>query len=177
MLVSNGTKDTITFFVRWVQDGSPAVLPAVIMTDRDLAQIGALEIIYPDSRIFLCKWHVLRAMQSHFNANEFPELWTKVKALVSTPDEEEFDRLRREISSDPSVPKSFAEYITLEWIPNKEQWSKVYRKNLSIFEEGDTNMLIEAYVIFCLLDWILTYDMIRYHHVLKSHWLDSKCNR
>ncbi|KAH9971162.1 hypothetical protein BJV74DRAFT_718293, partial [Russula compacta] len=29
----------------------------------------------------------------------------------------------------------------------------------SIFKEGDMNMLIEVY-----------------HHVLKSHWLDGKCN-
>jgi len=90
MLMCNGTKDTIFFFLHWVRHGSPTVLLAMIMTDRDLAQIGALKIVYPDSRIFLCKWHVLRAMQTHFNAFEFPELWTKVRALVSTLDKEKF---------------------------------------------------------------------------------------
>ena len=30
----------------------------------------------------------------------------------------------------------------------KVMWSKVVRKNRSIFEEGDTNMLIEAYVTY-----------------------------
>jgi transposase-like protein len=148
MLASNGTKDTISFFVRWVRDGSPAVSPAVIMTDRDQAQIGALKIVYPDSRIFLCKWHVLRAMRSHFNANDYPEIWNKVRALVSTPDEEEFNRLWSEISDDPSCPKSFVEYMALYWISDKEKWALVYRKNRSIFEEGDTNMLLEALVIF-----------------------------
>src|SRR6267142_5634814 len=58
MLASNGTKDIISFFLCWVRDGSPAILPAMIMTDRDLVQIGALKIVYPDSWIFLCKWHV-----------------------------------------------------------------------------------------------------------------------
>jgi len=62
MLASNGTKDIISFFLHWVRDRSPAISPAMIMTDRDVAQIGALKIMYPDSRIFLCKWHVLRAM-------------------------------------------------------------------------------------------------------------------
>jgi hypothetical protein len=83
MLASNGTKDTISFFVRWVQDGSPAVMPAMIMTDQDLAQIGAFKIVYPDSWIFLCKWHVLHVMRSHINTNELPELWLKIRALVS----------------------------------------------------------------------------------------------
>ena len=148
MLASNGTKNTISFFVRWVQHGSPAVLPAMIMTDKDLAQIGALKIVYPDSRIFLCKWHVLRAIRSHLNASEFPELWNKVRALVNTPDEEEFDRLWREISNDPMSPKPFIEYMALHWMSDKEKWSLVYRQNRSIFKEGDTNMLIEALVIF-----------------------------
>jgi len=53
----------------------------------------------------------------------------------------------------------------------------VYRKNQPIFEEGDTNMLIEVSVVLLIsLDWVLMCDLIRYHHVLKSHWLDSKWN-
>ena len=163
MLSSNGTKETISFFVRWVRDGSPSVRPAVIMTDRDLAQIGALKIVYPGSQIFLCKWHVLRAMRSHFNTNKFPELWTKVKALVNTPDETTFNKIWKEISSDPSYPQTFVDYMALEWMPAKTKimWSKVYRKGLSIFEEGDTNMLIEAYVVFRFLDLgdKITYQM------------------
>ncbi len=62
MLVSNGTTDTIAFFVSWVRDVSPAVWPVVIMTDRNCVQINALRIIYSDSQILLCKWHVLRAI-------------------------------------------------------------------------------------------------------------------
>jgi hypothetical protein len=62
MLASNGMTDTIAFFVGWVRDVSLAVQPAVIMTDRDHMQINALRIIYPDSQILLCKWHVLRAI-------------------------------------------------------------------------------------------------------------------
>ena len=105
------------------------------------------DVVYLDSQIFLCKWHILRAMRTHFNAFEFSELWTKVRALVSTPDKEEFNKLWSEILNDPKCPKSFAEYMALQWISNKEMWSLVYRKNQSIFEEGDTNMLIKALVI------------------------------
>jgi hypothetical protein len=146
MLASNGTTDTIAFFVGWVRDTSPVVRPAVIMTDRDRAQINALRIVYPDSQILLCKWHVLRAIRSHFNTNEFPDLWAKVKAFVSASEPADFARLWVEISNDPSVPQSFVQYIRSEWLPEAKMWSLVMRKNRSIFEEGDTNMLLEAYV-------------------------------
>ncbi|KAH9054208.1 hypothetical protein EDB87DRAFT_1549809, partial [Lactarius vividus] len=56
-------------------------------------------------------------------------------------------------------PKSVAQYLAWEWIPVKEMWSAMYCQNRTIFEEGNTNMLLEAY-----------------HHVLKSKWLDGKCN-
>jgi hypothetical protein len=62
MLASNGTKETISFFLHWVWDRSLQVSPAVMMTDCDLTQIHTLENVYPDSWIFLCKWHVLHMM-------------------------------------------------------------------------------------------------------------------
>ena len=106
MLASNGTTDTIAFFVGWVRDTSPAVWPAVIMTDRNRTQINVLRIVYPNSQILLCKWHVLRAMRSHFNTNEFPDLWAKVKAFVNASEPAVFAKLWVEISNDPQSPKA-----------------------------------------------------------------------
>ena len=146
MLASNGMTDTIAFFVGWVRDVSPAVRPAVIMTDRDRAQMNVLRLVYPDSQMLLYKWHVLCAMQSHFNTSEFPELWAKVKALVNAPQSADFVRLWVEISNDPSVPQSFVQYMRTEWILEVKLWAMVMQKNHSILKEGDTNMLLEAYV-------------------------------
>lgn len=84
MLASSGTTEIITFFLRLVRDASPEVRPAAIMTDRDQVQIAALEIVYPESRIYLCRWHVLRAIQTHFVTSQFQELWEKIKRLVRT---------------------------------------------------------------------------------------------
>jgi hypothetical protein len=52
-----------------------------------------------------------------------------------------------DIQNDESIPKSVAQYLAQEWVPVKEMWSAVYHQNWTIFEEGDTNMLLEAYVI------------------------------
>ena len=125
MLVSNGTANTIAFFVGWVRDVSPAVQPAVIMTNCDRMQMKALRLVYPDSQMLLCKWHVLRAMQSHFNTNEFPDLWAKVKALVNAPQSADFVKLWVEILNDPSVPQSFVQYMRTEWIPEVKLWAMV----------------------------------------------------
>jgi hypothetical protein len=148
MLTSNATTNTIAFFLYWVKAASPAVRPAVIMTDRDQAQIGALQEVYPDSRTFLCTWHVLRAMRSHFVTNEFPDLWEKIKIWAKTDNLAEYLNLWDEILFDLEAPLSFLKYLVDEWVKVPHLWSRVFRKNRSIFEEGDTNMLIEAYVVF-----------------------------
>lgn len=147
MFTSTATTDTIAFFIGWVKDGSPGVRPSIIMTDKDQAQIAAIEQIYPQSRIFLCQWHVLHAMQAHFVANKFPALWEKIRRWVKTEDPAEFLQIQKEIVRDPSTPESLIKYLNRYWTEETHLWSKVARKGRSIFEEGDTNMLCEAYVI------------------------------
>ena len=147
MLTSSGTTALIKFFLTWVRDASPDVRPGVIMTDRDQAQIAALEAVYPQSRVFLCTWHVLRAIRGHFVTTQFPALWEKIKAWVITEDTAMFFNIWDEISSDPLVPQSVVKYLRTEWLPVLHMWSRISRKDRSIFEEGNTNMLIEAYVL------------------------------
>ena len=129
MLTSSGMTNIITFFVKWVRDASPSVRPGVIMTDRDQAQIATLESVYPQSQIFLCTWHVLRAIRSHFVTSQFQALWDKIKAWVNTEDLAEFLKIWDDISSDPSVPQSVVKYLATEWLQVLHMWSKVARKN------------------------------------------------
>ena len=114
------------------------------MSDRDEAQIIALEQIYPLSRIYLCKWHVIRAMRRHFVTNEFPELWEKVKTLVNTDNLAIFWELWDQIFIDDNCPDTFKNYLLKNWMKEPQKWSMTARKNRTIFEEGDTNMLIES---------------------------------
>jgi hypothetical protein len=43
----------------------------------------------------------------------------------------------------PAVPLSFMEYLKVNWMPIVPLWSGSAQKNHMIFQEGDTNMLIE----------------------------------
>ncbi|KZV59266.1 hypothetical protein PENSPDRAFT_595783, partial [Peniophora sp. CONT] len=60
------------------------------------------------------------------------------------------------------APEYFANYLREYWLGDKwvKMWSLVYRKDLSIYKESDTNMLIEAY-----------------HRVLNTKFLCGKRNR
>jgi hypothetical protein len=67
---------------------------------------------------------------------------------VITEDLAEFFNIWDEILTNPSVPQSIVEYLASEWLQVLNMWSRVARRNRSIFEEGNTNMLIEAYIFY-----------------------------
>jgi hypothetical protein len=103
MLSSNGTQATIQFFLNFIKTQSPDVSPSIFMTDRDQAQVNAMKITYPSSRMFYCWWHVLRAIRTHFITSEFPDLWDLIKRWVRTPDQYEFDAMWEDIQSNESM--------------------------------------------------------------------------
>jgi len=148
MLSSNGTQATIQYFLNLIRAQSPEISLSIFMTDRDHAQVNAIRVAFPQChRIFYCWWHVLRAIRTHFNTKEFPDLWELIQDWVRTTDDNDFNDWWAQIQGDADVPASVAEYIAREWLPHKEMWSAMSRQNRSIFEEGDTNMLLESYVI------------------------------
>ena len=79
MLSSGGTEVTILFFLTFIKTRSPGVVPAIIMSDRDRAQMNAVSTEYTDSKLLLCWWHVLRAIRMHFRTEEFPVVWDHIR--------------------------------------------------------------------------------------------------
>ncbi len=148
MLSSNGIQATIEFFLNLIKAQSPAVLPSIFMTDRDHAQVNAICTVFPECQcVFYCWWHMLHTIQTHFNTREFPKLWTLIQDWVRITDNKKFNTYWTQIQDNPEVPKSVSQYITWEWLPHKEMWSTVSCQNHTIFKEGNTNMLLEVYVI------------------------------
>ncbi|KAI0047191.1 hypothetical protein FA95DRAFT_1492871 [Auriscalpium vulgare] len=144
-IASNGTQETVDFFIGCIQDLSPDVWPLNWMTDRDLAQINVIKLRYPKSRLFLCWWHVLHAWQAHFNTTAFPELWALLKRWIRISNPAEFDLCWTEIKTLPHRPKSVIAYLEHDWIPWVHAWSAVARQGRTIYEESDTNMYLEGY--------------------------------
>ena len=155
MLSSNGTQATIQFFLNLVKAWSLEVSPSIFMTDRNQAQVNAIQATFPEcGHVFYCWWHVLRAIWTHFNTKHFPVLWLRIQDWVRTTDSEEFNEHWMYIEGDTLVPKSMAQYIARDWLPYKEMWSAMSHQNRTIFEKGDTNMLLEAYVYHFLINKI-----------------------
>src|SRR5581483_12389230 len=70
--------------------------PGVIVTDRELALMNALEIIFPDSANLLCVWHisknVLKNCKLQFQNNDKWQLFlTKWNDIVQSITENEFN--------------------------------------------------------------------------------------
>jgi len=181
MLSSNGMQVTIEYFLNLIKSQNPEISPSIFMMDRDHAQVNAIHAAFPQcQRVFYCWWHVLQAIHTHFNTKEFPKLWSLIQDWVRLIDDDKFNIYWKQIQGDPDVPKSVAEYIAREWLPHKEMWSAASCQNCTIFEEGDTNMLLEAYVMsshISNLIYLFIMFFISYHHVLKSIWLEGKRNR
>jgi len=95
---------------------------------------------------------------------------------VKTDNIAKFHNIWDEILSNSSVPESVLKYLKKEWLPVLHIWSMIGRKHQSIFEEGDTNMLIKLYMIYLLSEIIKLTDL-RYHHVLKTYCLGGKRNQ
>ena len=144
MLSSTTTEATITYFLKFVKDRNPEITPRITMSDCDQGQMSAIKSVYPDTQLLLCWWHVLRAMRTHFRTEEFPELWKRVREWVKTPDQGTFDSIWEWIQTDSSVPQSFVEYLKNKWMGIVPLWAGISRRNRTIYQEGDTNMLIEA---------------------------------
>lgn len=144
MLASNGTEVTIDYFLSLLRKAHPNIKPLKFMSDKDWAQLNAILRRYPESRLLLCWWHVLHAWQQHFSIVHFPELWTLLKGWIRITDDTEFDTRLEEIKA--IAPQSFMAYLETNWLKERdiEMWSARFRRNRSVFELCDTNMLVES---------------------------------
>jgi hypothetical protein len=121
-------------------------IPRNIISDFDWGQINACILEY-QAFIFLCWWHVLHSWQQHFHISTHPNLWDLLKKWIRITDKAEFDATWAKIQE--IAPSSFVNYLTQYWMPERvvRMWSAVYRTARTIFEDCDTNMPIEAYVL------------------------------
>ncbi|KAJ6496885.1 hypothetical protein DFH09DRAFT_945727 [Mycena vulgaris] len=159
MLASSGTEATITYILKLNRVRSPSTISRKIMSDFDWAQIHSCIAVY-HAFILLCWWHVLHAWQQHFAIGSNEALWDLLKKWIRMTDITAFNAAWVVIQE--IAPAGFVEYLTRYWMPQAtvKMWSAVYRTPRSIFEDCDTNMLIEAW-----------------HSVLKGKFLHGKRNR
>jgi hypothetical protein len=160
MLASSGSQATIAYFLRIHRARSPLTIPRNIISDFDWGQINACILEY-QAFIFLCWWHILHSWQQHFHISTHPNLWELLKKWIRITDKAEFDATWVKIQE--IAPSSFVNYLTQYWMPERvvHMWSAVYRTARSIFEDCDTNMPIEAYVLEIYTTSVIFINMFR----------------
>ncbi|KAE9408555.1 hypothetical protein BT96DRAFT_807629, partial [Gymnopus androsaceus JB14] len=149
MISNSGTKVTLTYFLQLVRLRNPKIIPHIVMTDRDHAQINAVRQAYWEAMILLCWWHVLHAWQQHFHIPDHPELWEQLKSWIHIRDRAKFTSAWQEISRravEEFANSTFYNYLCSNWGADQivKIWSAVFRIDHLILEDCNNNMLIEA---------------------------------
>jgi MULE transposase domain len=113
MFASNGEEAVYHFFFSTFLANNP-VLPSVILTDKDVAQINALRKVFPSSRILLCWWHVLHDWYGRLAVHQHPEAWEKLIRLPRQNTHEEHESLWHHLQT--ILPADFIAYMQENWM-------------------------------------------------------------
>lgn len=142
MIASNAIEATIDYFLATLRAQNPDVIPKYLMTDFDKGQINAALRCYPELQPLLCWWHVALAWQQHFVMAHYKDLWAELKKWYRITTKAKFDACWERIQV--PAPESVIVYIKQHWLPHIHLWSAMYREGRTVFEQCDTNMLVEA---------------------------------
>lgn len=154
MISLNAQQATIDFFLAKLRERNPDIIPANWMTDFDQGQINSIKAQYSASKqIYLCWWHVLHVWQQHIIISHYPELWELLKKWIQITDQKEFDEMWKKMQT--LALSSFLDYIKETWFPVVAMWPAVFQVDRSIWQDCDTNMLLEVLVqvldLYCII--------------------------
>ncbi|XP_077223979.1 protein FAR1-RELATED SEQUENCE 5-like [Tasmannia lanceolata] len=101
--------------------------PLVIVSDRELALMNAIQVVFPRTTHLLCVWHieknVLSKCKSQFEEKEewdmFLSTWTY---LIKSPDESTFDTAWKLLEIQYKEKVFILNYLRNTWLPFKEKF-------------------------------------------------------
>ena len=129
------TKDYIWALERFRRILSNEYQLSVIIFDRELALINAIEVVFPSTRHLLCIWHIekniLSKCKQYFGEkeewDEFLSSWTN---LIKSPDQFAFEEALKSFEVNYSEKYLVLDYLRNTWLPLKEKfvyaWAEKY---------------------------------------------------
>lgn len=101
--------------------------PLVIISDRELALMNAIRIVFPSACNLLCVWHIekniLANCKPHFREEvdwvAFLSTWTD---LIKSPNESSFDKAWDRFENEYKENAAVLNYIRGTWLPLKEKF-------------------------------------------------------
>ena len=130
-------------------------MPSTIVTDREIALMNALAIVFPDTKFLLCRWHIRNDVKAYIRKNvENKKLWKplldKWKWITYSENESDVDRLLLEVNELSVV---VYEYMKNIWLDKyKEMFVEAWVKN--VLHLGNTSTSRVEGVHGVLKKWI-----------------------
>ncbi|KAK2383491.1 protein FAR1-RELATED SEQUENCE [Trifolium repens] len=120
------------------------IFPQVILTDRELALMNAIEIVFPHSVNMLCTWHINKNVNARMAVHVpkdmrelLQNLWYNV---VSSQNEVEFQQRLNELDQACVNSSKFVDYINNIWLtPHKERFVHAWTNKVMHLGNTTTN--------------------------------------
>ncbi len=116
---------------------------ATIMTDRELALMNAISIVFPSSSHQLCIWHIQKNTRAHLkNIPKSEDFFKLLDNLIYNEEEKEcvMDQINDMISEFPEAKK----YMKDTWLPYIKSWLGIYtKKNINL--DVKSSQRVESY--------------------------------
>jgi MULE transposase domain len=125
-------------------------MPHVIVTDRELALMNSIKLVFPSTKNLICLWHVNKNITANckklFNTEQewenFLELWY---ILVSSDSLESYNLNLNTLKSRYQNKHTLINYIVTVWLPYKEMFIKYWTNDAMHFGSTVTSRVEGAH--------------------------------
>jgi hypothetical protein len=130
------------------------VSPISFRIDDSRAEYNAVKRIWPDSKIYLCTFHVLQSVwrwlwesKNKISKEDRQELMFLFRQMLYAPNEIEFDEFCEMFFTSDIAMKyaNFIDYARAQWLQRKEIWALCFRTE-TITRGHHTNNFVESAV-------------------------------
>jgi histone-lysine N-methyltransferase SETD2 len=124
------------------------LVPSIIVTDRELALMNAIERIFPTSRHLLCRWHIGKNLvtncKKYFETKQKWDLFVYGwNLMVVAETEDEFNRLFCRLNEDFCEYPQVLQYLKITWIDKyKERFISCWTDTKTHFGTTTSNRYI-----------------------------------
>ncbi|KAH1233734.1 putative protein FAR1-RELATED SEQUENCE 10 [Glycine max] len=126
-------------------------LPVVIVTDRDLALVNAVKVVFPECKNLLCRFHIDKNVKAKSKSlvgqkNAWDYVMDSWGNLVDCPSEQEFPKHLQRFQVACSPWPMFTDYVCETWIvPHKEKFILAWTNKVMHLGNTTTNRVESAH--------------------------------
>ncbi|KAH1249807.1 putative protein FAR1-RELATED SEQUENCE 10 [Glycine max] len=126
-------------------------LPVVIVTDRDLALMNAVKVVFPECKNLLCRFHIDKNVKAKCKSlvgqkNAWDYVMDSWGNLVDCPSEQEFPEHLQRFQVACSPWPMFTDYVCETWIvPHKEKFILAWTNKVMHLGNTTTNRVESAH--------------------------------